>query len=173
VRSAALLLLLALAACDSARPSTCLENPAGTFHFTGVLTPGDAGVCPFAADAGLSFIAEVALPQDTTSEVCVRNNDASRLEGTRSGDHITVTTDPFPAVNLTGCTCGVQITEKLDGDLTRGADGGFSGFTGTLTDSAAPSPDAGPDAAPCNANAPDAGPSCGLPCDVKWQVTGS
>jgi hypothetical protein len=170
LRLAAALGLAAAAACDAPRAPTCEGEPVGTLQFHGDLVPGDAG-CPFAPDAGISFTATIAFGSGASALLCVDKADAQPLRGTRDGDHILLSSDAG-AANVPSCACDVLVVESVEGDLVRGDAGSATGFTGELRDALSPADaDAG---ASCerNAGTPDE-PRCGVPCSLRWTLTGS
>lgn len=164
------LVVAALTACDTARPPACPGERVGTFRLRGDLLASD-GSCPFVGDGGLSFTATVSFTGEGQAALCADRVEAAPMVGTRTGDHLTLST-PTTAASAPTCVCSVDVTETLEGDLQR-SDGTVTGFTGALTDvltvadggvagSAACEPDGGPN---------DAGPRCGVPCQVRWQLS--
>jgi hypothetical protein len=160
--------LAAAAGCDSPRPATCGGQRVGTFRFRGDVASGDAG-CPFASDAGLAFTATVAFESDTSALLCIDSPDAEPLRGTHDGDHITVSS-PDAGANVASCTCGVLVAESVEGDVVRGDGGNPAGFTGELRNVVSPA-DVGASCEP-DAGASGAAPRCGVPCELRWQLTG-
>jgi hypothetical protein len=167
--AAGLLCLDAAGACTSPRPSTCEGQRIGTFGFRAVAGSGDAG-CPFASDAGVDFTATVAFGDGTSALLCIDRPEAEPLRGTHGGDHLVVSS-PDAGANVPSCACSVLVTESVVGDLVRGDGGSPTGFTGELRNVLEPAV-AGASCEP-DGGEPDAGPSCGVPCELRWQLTGS
>ena len=167
--AAGLLGLAAAGACTSPRPSTCEGQRVGTFLFSREAGSGDAG-CPFTSDAGVTFTATVVFGDDTSSLLCIDRPEAEPLRGTHVGDHLVVSS-PDAAANVPSCACAVLVEESVEGDLVRGEGGGAASFKGELRNVLRPAV-AGASCEPAG-GAPDAGPRCGVPCDLRWQLTGS
>ncbi len=157
-------------ACDAPHATTCSGDPVGKFRFRGEPVMGaDAGACPFASDAALTFDATLAFDSSTSAILCVDRAEAEPLRGRRDGDHVEVAS-PTAVANVGSCTCAVQVTESVEGNVLRAADGGSApGFAGELVNRVRPA-DGG---ASCEPEAGDAGPRCGAPCDLRWRLTGS
>jgi hypothetical protein len=168
-RIAALLGLAAAAACAPPRARTCAGEPVASFQFGGEVIPDDAG-CPFAPDAGLSrFSATVTFGSGADAFLCIDRSDAEPLRGTHVGDHVVLSSDAGPA-NVATCSCDVLVTERVEGDLLRADGGAVVGFSGELKDHLEAA-DAG---ASCERDAGTPGAQgCGVPCDLRWQLTGS
>lgn len=156
-------------ACDAPRATTCSGESVGTFHFRGEpVAGGDAGTCPFASDAAVTFTATLAFDSDTSAILCVDRAEAEPLRGRRDGDHVEVAS-PEAAANVASCTCAVRVTESIKGDVLRADGGSAPGFSGELGNRVAPA-DGG---ASCEPDPGDAGPRCGVPCELRWRLTGS
>jgi hypothetical protein len=156
-------------ACDAPHATACSGEPVGTFRFRGEpVTGGGGGTCPFASDAAVTFDATLAFDGDTSAILCVHRAEAEPLRGTRDGDHVEVAS-PAAAANVGSCTCGVQVIESIKGDVLRADGGGAPGFAGELGNRVAPANGG----ASCEPEAGDAGPRCGVPCELRWQLTGS
>lgn len=170
---AALLGVAAIPACDAPRATPCSGEIVGTFHFRGEPAAGvDGGTCPFASDAAVTFTATLAFDSDTSAILCVDRAEAEPLRGTREGDHVELAS-PAAAANVGSCSCGVQVVESVTGDVVRADGGSASRFAGELGNRVAPA-DGGAGGVSCEpARAADAGPRCGVPCDLRWQLTGS
>lgn len=159
---------LALSGCDNPRPPACPGDRIATFKFRGELLAEDGASCPFVSDAGLSFTATVSFTGETEGALCLDRSEARPLAGARTGDHLTLSA-PTVAAAAPTCSCSVDVTETLEGDLVR-VDGAVVGFTGVLRDVLTVA-DAG-DPARCEpaAGPADAGVRCGVPCQVRWQL---
>jgi hypothetical protein len=154
-------------ACEPARPVTCPGERVGTFTFRGEPLAGAAGAgtaCAFTPDGGLSFTATVSYLGETEAALCLDRAEATALRGTRSGDHIAVAAPQVPAA-IADCPCAVEVAESLEGDVA--PDGEAVAFTGQLRNALAPAP--GTDPASCEAG--DGTRRCGVPCELRWQLT--
>jgi hypothetical protein len=69
----------------------------------------------------------------------------------------------------------VDVTESVQGNVLRSAGGGANGFAGELTDVMTFHDSATPDGGSCEpvGSGLDGGPQCGVPCELRWQVTAS
>ncbi len=156
-------------ACDAPRATTCSGESVGTLHFRGEpVAGGDAGTCPFASDAAVTFTATLAFDSDTSAILCVDRAEAEPLRGRRDGDHVEVSSSEA-AANVASCACAVRVTESIKGDVLRADGGSAPGFAGELGNRVAPA-DGG---ASCEPDTGDAGPRCGVPCELRWRLTGS
>jgi len=163
--------LAAAGGCEAARTRICEGDPVGsTLTFHGEPVPDDAG-CPFAPDAGITFTGTVTFGSGTSALLCIDRNDAQPLRGTHDGDHLVVSSDAGAANVGSGCACDVLVAESVEGDLVRGDGGSAAGFTGELRNALSPA-DAGASCEP-DAGTPGAPPRCGVPCNLRWQLTGS
>jgi hypothetical protein len=155
-------------ACSSATPEECPGQLIGTFSMQGTLVSASCAAGPPAGYAALvpgtvSFTATLAYdPATQAATLCVPRRLATRFLGTRTGDHLAVSTTDGGAV-LGGCSpvCAATVLESVEGDLSRDATGQVTAFTGTLADHAS---DAGP-AGSCGA--------CQLPCEARYAITGT
>ncbi len=155
--------LAGLAACDSPRKATCEGERIGTFRFHGEVAP-DAG-CPFDAPA-VDFTATLTSGGGTSVLLCLDRPDAEPLRGDLSGGHYVVST-PGTAANVPSCTCDVVVEETVD---LVPADGGGAAFSGELRDVFTPAASG----ATCERDAaPGSPPGCGVPCEIRWQLTGA
>jgi hypothetical protein len=165
--AAALVGLAGSSACEAPRPRTCEGEHIGTFSFRGEIVPEDGG-CPFAPDGAIRFTATVAFPDGESALLCIENPEAEPLRGSRGGDHVSLSSET--TVELPSCACEVRVTESVVGDIVRADGGSAAGFSGELRNSIDPA-DAG---ASCERDtSPDAAPRCGVPCTLRWQLTGS
>ena len=166
-RKAAIPVLAVALACSAPRPPPCPGEPVALLHFQGTRVGGDS--CPSIGAATLSFAGTLAWDGDTGALLCPEQAEAQPLRGTRLGDHVVVSS-PATAANAPSCTCAVDVTETLEGDLLQ-PDGGVS-FTGELRNAMAAAP--GADPASCEpASSPSTSPACGVPCEIRWQVSGA
>lgn len=157
--------LAALVACSSPRSSPCEGEPVGTFRLHAVYV-ADGG-CPFAAPSISDFGATLAFGSGTTASLCLDRPEAEPLRGTHDGDHVTVST-PDAGANVSSCACDVQLSESVDGGVIRTDGGAVSGFSGELRDDFWGT-DGG---VGCERDAgPGATPTCGVPCQIRWQLT--
>jgi len=165
-RLAAALAALTALACEATHVTPCPGTHVATLHFRGDPAPGEGGACPFAPDAAVAFTATLAVVGGTTAYLCPDRSEAEPLRGSTDGGHLSVSSSRA-AANVPSCTCAVQVTESVDGDLVSG-DGGVAGFTGAMLDRVestgvgACEPDGGADAAAA---------VCGVPCDLRWVLS--
>jgi hypothetical protein len=165
---AALALVLGCeAGCDAPRATPCPGQRVATLHFQGDPVVPESGACPF--DGGsIAFTATLSYGSATTAFLCVDRAEAEPLRGTREGDHVYVASPAAPA-NVKDCACAVQVIESVDGGVLR-VDGGATGFAGELTNEIAP-PDGGASGGACEL--PDGGAGCGVPCELRWKLSGT
>jgi hypothetical protein len=160
--------MAASGACDPTRATSCPGERVGSFSFRAeprVVEPGTgAAPCAFTPDGGLTFSATVSYPSETEAVLCMDRPEATPLRGSRSGSHISVASPKVPAT-VAECSCAVEVTESVEGDVSTDGD---VAFTGELRNVLATSP--GTDPTSCEAGA-DGGPRCGAPCELRWQLT--
>jgi hypothetical protein len=163
-------LLAALAACQSAGTAPCPGAPVGTFALTGTRNlepdPRAPQVPACGSDAGYGAALDtIALTGTVASEggaawFCTGRRHANQLAGTRSGSEVELETTVTGAVlSACGASCAARVTAILRGTLGTAADGAPT-FTGTWIERLAA----------------DAGAACGtcaLPCDGRYDVTGT
>jgi len=165
--AAAALSALAAVACEATHVTPCPGRPVATLHFRGDPAPGDGGACSFGADAAVAFTATLSVVGGVTAFLCPDRSEAEPLRGSTDGGHVSVSSSRA-AANVPSCACAVQVSESVDGDLVPG-DGGVAAFTGAMLDrveatgAGACEPDGGADAAAV----------CGVPCDLRWELTGT
>ena len=160
-RLASALLGATVLACSSPRPASCPGDRVGTFHLHGDVVP-DAG-CPFASGP-VDLTATISYGSGATALLCIEVPDAEPLQGTRDGDHVTVTS-PDAGANVPSCGCPVQVSETVEGDVARDDGGSAVAFSGELRNDVW----AADGGAGCER---DAGPpTCGVPCELRWSLT--
>lgn len=165
-RAFAALAAILAAGCEGPHATPCEGEVAGTFSFQAV--PQDGGSCPFGAGP-TSFRGTVSYLADGGALLCIDRPEAAPLSGAHTGDHVTVASGKATA-NVSACACATTVTETVDGDLVR-ADGGAVSFQGTLRDQVDPVADGGAACEPDGGSA--AAARCGVPCDLRWTLTGS
>jgi hypothetical protein len=169
VGAGAIASLAASGACDAPRATSCPGERVGSFSFRAeprVSDPAAAGAgCAFTPDGGLTFNATISYLGETEAVLCVDRPEATPLRGTRSGSHISVGSPQQPAT-IAACSCAVEVTESVEGDVA--PDGEAVAFTGELRNVLATG--AGTDPASCEAGS-DGGLRCGVPCELRWQLT--
>lgn len=160
---------VAAAGCSSSRVPPCPGEPVVVLHFAGTRVSGDT--CGSIGAATVSFTATLSWDGDTGALLCPEQPEAQPLRGTRQANHVVVSA-PATAARAPACACAVDVAETLEGDLLQ-ADGAAS-FTGTLRDDLAAPP--GVDPATCQPAASSSGAApatCGVPCQIQWQVSGA
>jgi hypothetical protein len=121
----------------------------------------------------VSFVATVSYGANGSVALCADRAEAAPLAGTRVGDAVSVAAGAQPATVPT-CACPVQVVERVDGAVLRSDAGAATGFAGVLTNDLGPT-DGGAGAAcePDGGIPTDGGVACGVPCTLRWQLTGT
>ncbi len=175
-RPAALAAALLSLACQTRAPASCPGTPLATFRFLAVpLAPAVAGDCPAGASDPISFTATLSTESGGGALLCVQRPEASPLRGSLVGQALSVVGPPVAAPGgLSGCSCPVQVTETVEGDLVAGGEGdgsdaGMVGFQGELRNALAAASTGGS----CAADGGAGGGPCALPCLSRWALTGT
>lgn len=154
-------LALLVAGCErAAGPGPCPGDPQARLQLRATLVEGANCAAAAALAGALTIPVAIAYPATGEAALCPERSLAEPLLGARDGDALDVAAPARPT-SLAGCSCALQVVERVTGTVARDASGGAIGFAGELVNDLAPAVGA----ASCTG-----GEACAAPCRIRWTL---